>query len=140
MTENMDIRWKQRFENFDRAYTKFKMALEYHLKEPDHELFQLALIQTFEFTFELGWKTVKDYLSYSGISKVTLPREVIKHGFQNRIIDDGQMWIDMMQDKNLMAHTYSEENAKKALGKITDSYHAGIEQLHSFFKEKVAEV
>ena len=76
----------------------------------------MALVQVFEFTYELGWKTVKDYLSFSGIKNVNSPREVIKHGFQNQIIEDGQLWINMMEDQNLIAHTYSEENAKKAVG------------------------
>ncbi len=73
-------------------------------------MYQMALVQFFEFTFELGWKTLKDFLSHSVIKKISLPRDVIKQGSHHNIIADGQMWIEMVQDGNLMAHTYSEEN------------------------------
>ncbi len=132
-----DVRWKQRFQNFEKAFNRLENALSFHLKEPKNELYQMALVQSFEFTFELGWKTLKDYLSYSGIKKISLPREVIKQGFHHDIISDGQTWIDMMEDRNLMAHTYSEENAQKAVKKISQEYHNGIKQLYCFFKSKM---
>ncbi len=135
--ENQDTRWKQRFQNFDKAFNKFEFALSHFNEEQENELYQMALIQTFEFTYELGWKTVKDYLHYSGIKKVNLPREVIKHGYQNQIIENGQMWINMMEDRNLMAHTYSEENAKKAVERISNEYSQAIKQLHQFFNLKI---
>ncbi len=137
MKDKEDIRWIQRFANFSKAFKKLETALAYSKREPDNELYQMALIQAFEFTFELGWKTVKDYLYYSGLKKITLPREVIKHGFQHRIIKNGQMWIDMMEDRNLMAHTCNEEKAKKAIEKISQIYGKGIEQLYHFFKSKL---
>jgi nucleotidyltransferase substrate binding protein (TIGR01987 family) len=135
--ENQDIRWKQRFDNLQKAYGRFENALNHYHKEPENELYQMALVQSFEFTFELGWKTIKDYLAYSGIKKVSLPREVIKYGFQHHIIENGQMWIDMMQDGNLMAYTYSEENAQKAMAKISKEYYQGLEQVFLFFKRKI---
>ena len=128
-----DIRWQQRFQNFEKAYRKFNDTLHFFTEEPENEMYQLALVQAFEFTFELGWKTVKDYLSYSGVKEVTLPRDVIKYGFHHHIIEDGQMWIDMMQDRNLMAHTYSEKNAQVALGKITGGIPFGDKTGTRFF-------
>ncbi len=135
--ENPDTRWIQRFQNFEKAYDKFEFALSHFNKEQENELYQMALIQTFEFTYELGWKTIKDYLRYSGIKKANLPREVIKHGFQNQIIEDGQVWINMMEDRNLMAHTYNEENARKAVARISNEYCQAIKQLYLFFNQKI---
>ena len=132
-----DIRWKQRFQNFEKACSKLENALSFYIKEPGNELYQMALVQSFEFTFELGWKTLKDFLSHSGIKKISLPRDVINQGFHHHIIADGQMWIEMMQDSNLMAHTYSEENAQKAVTKISQVYHSGIKQLYHCFKNKM---
>ena len=134
--ENQGIRWKQRFQNLEKAYLKFQHALQAQAKEPQNELYQMALVQAFEFTFELGWKTVKDFLVYSGVKGVSLPRDVIKQGFHFQVIEDGQLWIDMMQDKNLMAHTYSEENAQKALAKITGQYSDGIRQVYTYLKDR----
>ena len=134
-----DIRWKQGFQNFEKACKskRFENVLGFYIEESENELYQMALVQSFEFSFELGWKTIKDYLSYSGIKKISLPREVIKQGFHHHIILDGQMWIDMMENRNLMAHTYSEKNAQKAVAKISQEYHSGIKQLYHFFKSKM---
>lgn len=134
-----DIRWRQRFSNFEKAFGKFSLALAAHSREPENELYQMALVQSFEFVFELGWKVVKDYLVYAGIPKVSLPRDVIKHGFQHNIIENGQMWIDMLEDRNLMSHTYSEENARNAVTKIRQEYVKGIQQVHDFFIKKIGE-
>jgi len=87
------IRWKQRFENFEKARKKLLTAARAVAANPSEELYQMALIQAFEFTYELGWKTLKDYLIYSGESKASLPREVIKHAFHHGVIEDGQTWI-----------------------------------------------
>src|SRR3989338_6513485 len=102
MTE--DIRWKQRFDNLQSAYQRLRHAVQANAQAPDNDLFQMALVKAFEMTFELSWKTMKDYLKYNGV-EVKLPREVIKQAFANDIIADGQLWIDMLEDRNLMAHT-----------------------------------
>ena len=133
---DQDIRWKQRFQNFEKAYHKFQHALQFQAEEPENELYQMALVQAFEFTFELGWKTVKDFLLYSGVKKVSLPRDVIKQGFHHQVIEDGQLWIDMMLDRNLMAHTYSEENARQALEKIRSRYQEGLRQVYVYLKDR----
>ena len=135
-----DIRWLQRFDNLKKAYARFRKALDAHLADPRNDLIQMALVQAFEFTFELSWKTVKDYLAYNGIKKLTLPRDIIKEGFAHRIIEDGQQWIDMMMDRNLMAHTYSEENAQQAVAHIVERYQHGLAQVYEFLRTKQEEV
>ena len=126
-----DIRWKQRFDNLQSAYQRLQHAIEVNEQTPDNDLIQMALIKAFEMTFELSWKTMKDYLNYNGID-VKLPREVIKQAFANDIIVNGQLWMGMLEDRNLMAHTYDEARAIKAVNHICQHYIAGLNDLHQY--------
>ncbi|HEY8098205.1 MAG TPA: nucleotidyltransferase substrate binding protein [Methylobacter sp.] len=126
-----DIRWQQRFDNLQSAYQRLQHAVQANTQTPNNELYQMALIKAFEMTFELSWKTMKDYLKYNGID-VKLPREVIKQAFANDIITDGQLWIDMLEAHNLMAHTYDEVRALDAANRICRHYMMGLEQLYRY--------
>ena len=94
-----------------------------------------GVIQRFEYTFELSWKTMKDYLIYNGV-QVSLPREVIKQAFHHQLIRDGQVWIDMLEDRNLMAHVYQEQAALIAGKSIRERYAPAIEQIHNDLLKK----
>lgn len=91
----------------------------------------MALIKAFEMTFELSWKTLKDYLHYNGIDAI-MPREVIKQSFANDLVADGQLWIEMLEGRNLMAHVYDEARALAAVERIRARYLMGLEQLQQF--------
>ena len=132
-----DIRWKQRFQNFEKSRNKLHKVFNVYLKETDNEIYQMALIQVFEFTYELGWKTVKDFLAYGGLQNISIPRDVIKQGFHHKIITNGQVWINMLEDRNLMAHTYDQSNAEKAILHITENYIEAIDQVYNFLKIKL---
>lgn len=132
-----DIRWKQRFDNLQSAYLRLQQAITANQQAPDNQLIQMALIKSFEMTFELSWKTMKDYLKYNGID-VKLPREIIKQAFATDLITDGQLWIDMLEDRNLMAHTYDEARALDAVDHICRRYVAGLEQLHQTLSARLA--
>lgn len=135
--QKIDVRWRQRFENLEAAHQNLQLAVRANFKTPGDILIQMALIKSFEMTFELSWKTMKDYLNYSGID-VKLPREVIKQAFANALISDGQVWIDMLEERNLMAHTYDEAQALKAVDHICNRYISCIEDLFQFFRQKNA--
>lgn len=137
MNTQQNIRWKQRYENLQSAYQRLQHAVQANAQTPNNDLIQMALIKAFEMTFELSWKTMKDYLKYNGID-VKLPREVIKQAFANDIIIDGQLWIDMLEDRNLMAHTYDEARALKAVSHICQRYMGGLEQLHQYLLARLA--
>lgn len=132
-----DIRWQQRFENLQAAYKKLRHAIAANKENSKDDLIQMALIKAFEMSFELSWKTLKDYLQYNGVD-VKLPREVIKQAFSNNIILDGQLWIDMLDDRNLMAHTYDEARALKAIEHICQRYMGGIDQIYNFLHERLS--
>jgi len=124
-----DIRWQQRFENLEKALHRLREALLGTSQEPSNHLYQIALIGAFQFTFELSWKTMKDYLVYNGV-EVSLPRDVIKQAFHHQVIQDGQVWIDMLEDRNLMAHVYQEKAAITAGKSIRERYAPAIEKVH----------
>jgi nucleotidyltransferase substrate binding protein (TIGR01987 family) len=132
-----DIRWKQRFDNLQLAYARLRQAVAANADRPDDDLIQMALVKAFEMTFELAWKTMKDYLKFNGID-AKLPREVNKQAFANDIIDDGQLWIDILENRNVMAHVYDEARAHETVRRICQSYMSALEQLHVFLMEKAS--
>lgn len=135
MSQSTDIRWQQRFANYTKALMRLNQAKLAVDNEPDNQLYQMALIQTFEFTFELGWKVVKDYLKYNGV-EARLPREAIKEGFAAGVIEDGQLWIDMMDARNSTSHSYDEKVAAQIVHNITNAYVVGFMQLAVFLQGK----
>jgi nucleotidyltransferase substrate binding protein (TIGR01987 family) len=130
-----DIRWEQRFENFGKALLRLREALNGVRQEPNNHLYQIALIGAFQFTFELAWKTIKDYLVYNGV-EVSLPRDVLKQAFHHQLLEDGQVWIDMLEDRNLMAHVYQEQAALVAGKNIRERYAPAIEQIYKDLSHK----
>lgn len=129
-----NIRWLQRFENLSKAYAQLSEAVTNF--ENLTVLEKEGLIQRFEYTFELSWKTLKDYLESQGV-KVLFPREVIKAAFHYEIIQDGDVWMDMLEKRNLIAHTYNEERFNIALQSILDNYYEAISQVVDYLGEKI---
>lgn len=132
-----ETRWQQRFENFEKALILLREALK---EKSTHELSSLekeGLVQRFEYTFELAWKTLKDYLEHSGIvlDQIT-PRAVIKQAFTSKILREGQEWIEMLDYRNLMSHTYNQETFEKAVNIITEKYFNLLDKLYLFIKQK----
>ncbi|MDZ7742738.1 MAG: nucleotidyltransferase substrate binding protein [Bacteroidota bacterium] len=129
-----EIRWKQRFDNFNKAYLKLKEAIE------DFENLDLlskeGLIQRFEYSYELAWKTLKDFLESRQV-ETGFPRDVIKQAFAYDIIDDGEIWLNMHNQRNLLSHTYDEENFHKALELIRKQYYEQLSKLHHYLQLQV---
>jgi len=131
-----DIRWKQRYSNFKKSFILLEKALK--LKEPD--IVQRAgIIQFFEITFELAWKTLKDFLYENGFSSVNSPRDTIKTAFQAEYIKDGEVWLKALNDRNLSTHTYEEEVAKKIEKEIRENYFKVLKDLNEFLEKQGTE-
>lgn len=128
-----DIRWKQRFQNFEKAYNNFLLALNALKQNQDNIIYKMAIIQAYEMVFELSWKTMKDFLDIQGI-KTNFPREVLKEAFAHEIIENGDIWIKMLDDRNLTAHAYDEEKANIVVNEIKDNYSSAIEQVYNYLK------
>ncbi len=129
---NQDIRWKQRFSNFRLAMENLSDGLSV---EKPNELEKSGIIQIFEYTFELAWKTIKDFLIENDV-EVNFPREIIKTAFSHQILENGDIWIDMLEKRNLMSHTYDKKNAELAYQLIKNEYFSELIKLLSFFDKK----
>ena len=129
---NKDIRWKQRFENYRKAQTFLQESLK---KETLSELEKAGIVQAFEFSFELAWKTMKDYLNEKGVEAL-YPREVIKQAFKHGLIADGELWMDMLDSRNLMSHTYKETDSDFVFNEIRIKYSEALHQLSQTLKKE----
>lgn len=130
MTEQ-DIRWQQRYRQFNRAYLLLVQAVAI---ESPNIVERAGLIQFFEMAFELSWKLLKDYQQAEGF-EVNSPRAAIKLAFQNGIVDDGHVWIQALEDRNLTTHTYNEETAQQVEQKIRETYFPLLNVLNNRFSE-----
>ncbi|MCB2290658.1 nucleotidyltransferase substrate binding protein [Clostridium sp. CS001] len=133
MNNLKDIRWKQRFENFNKAY---KLMEKYSKQQITSELEKAGIIQFFEMTFELAWKVLKDYLEAEGYV-VKSPRETIKQAFQIGLIDNGHVWIDALANRNLTTHTYDEALADKMAKEILELYFPELKKMYGRLSEEL---
>ncbi len=110
-----DIRWQQRFNNFKKAYDQLAGFIQ---RSDLNKLEEQGLIQCFEYTYELGWNLLKDYLEAEGYQEVTGSRSAISLAFKTGLISDGEGWMQMFKDRNKTSHTYNEETAREIVKHI----------------------
>lgn len=134
----MDIRWQQRFNNLEQAHKNLIEMLDLLKKEPSNKAYKLAVIQSYEMDIELAWKTLKDYLNYMGY-KLQAPREVIKQAFAIEIIEDGEIWLKMLDDRNLTSYIYDESKAQEIIDSIVEVYFVKLDFIYNFLKGKLDE-
>ncbi|MCB1721989.1 MAG: nucleotidyltransferase substrate binding protein [Rhodospirillales bacterium] len=130
----MSERWKQRFENFEKAYSVLADALYADFSDLS-DLEKMGCIQAFEITFELSWKVMKDYLIYSGVKLIEItPRKVIQEAMAAGLIQDGDMWLNMLKNRNLTSHTYDESHILSGVEMIETDYLPHISALYEYLK------
>ncbi len=127
MNELKTIRWKQRFQNLNKAFSQLERGLAI---EAPSDIERQGIIKSFEFTFELSWKTLKDYLEAQGVT-CQFPREIIKKAFHHQIISEGERWLDMLGKRNLLAHTYEEALALESYRLIKQEFAPEIKKTSS---------
>lgn len=115
-------RLEERIENFNRAFEIFNNAVKAYNQEKENILMHLALVQAYEVCFELSWKVLKDYLAENGIL-VYMPKEVIKEAFNKNVIENGQIWIDMLDARNATSHEYKMDKINLILDKISTTFY-----------------
>ena len=130
MDNPKEIRWRQRFLDFEKSLKHLEKALA--IATPD-EVYQAGIIQFFEVSFELAWKTMKDYLEAQGY-KISSPRQTIQQAFQVKLITEGHTWIEALEKRNMMAHTYDEARAKEAENLIRLTYFNILSGLYNTLK------
>jgi nucleotidyltransferase substrate binding protein (TIGR01987 family) len=125
-----DIRWKQRFDNYMRAYQVFNSAIQLAKTRPLSDLEEQGLIQSFEYTHELAWKVLKDYLISKGFTEIICSKDSTRMAFQNGLIHEGEIWMSMIDARNRTSHTYDMKIAAEVLQDIRQLFYT---QLTVFF-------
>ena len=124
-----DIRWIQRFDHFTKAFSQLKKAVELSRQRSLSDLERQGLIQGFEYTHELAWNTLKDLLEYQGIQYLLGSRDTTREAFKRGLIENGDVWMDMIKSRNLSSHIYDENTASKIAAAIVNTYHDEFETL-----------
>ncbi|MCP9778576.1 MULTISPECIES: nucleotidyltransferase substrate binding protein [unclassified Cyanobium] len=131
-----DIRWQQRFSNYHRALAQ----LETFVEPPRlNEREQQGLIKAYEYTFELAWNTLRDLLRSQGDATLIGSRDTLREAFRLGLIEEGEAWMLMIQDRNLTSHAYNRATADAIAANITGSYLPCFQQLRSKLAQRLQE-
>ena len=128
-----DIRWKQLFNNYSKAFQTLVEAAELTRTRDLSKLEEQGLIQSFEFTHELAWNVLKDYLEEKGITGLIGSRDATRAAFKNGLIEDGEAWMKMIEDRNKTSHTYDPAVAHAVVENILERFYPAFEQMAKKF-------
>lgn len=135
MAENPDVRWRQRFQSFRKAFGQLAKAAAIARERELSELERQGLIQAFEFTHELAWNTLKDFLEPAGATNLFGSVNATRAAFAAGLIENGEAWMEMIKNRNLTTHTYDERTADKISSAILSSYVAEFGKFQQRFAE-----
>ena len=133
---SQDVSWKQRFNNFLRAFQTLTEAIELSQTRALTPLEQHGLIHCFEFTHELAWNVLKDYLTYQGISDLVGSRDASRSAFKNALVQDGDVWMKMIEARHQTSHTYNIETAQTIVLSICQSFYPALQAFAEQFKNR----
>lgn len=128
-----DIRWKQRFNNYLKAFETLADAVALANMRELSKLEQQGLIQIFEFTHELAWKVLKDYLEHKGIVGLIGSQDATREAFKNTLIEQGEDWMKMIEARNLTSHTYDSGTAQQIVDDIMDRFYPAFVSMKKKF-------
>lgn len=146
-----DIRWEQRFSNYVKALGKLSQAVAYvkdHFVDEEEplddgalgyvldEIVREGLIQRFEYTHELAWNVMKDYIHFQGNSEINGSRDATREAFKMQLITDGAVWMDMIGSRNRTSHTYDEDTANEIYDRVINDYYAAFMQFQKTMESK----
>lgn len=147
--ESSDVRWQQRFSNYNKALQKLSEAVVYiqsnfyregvlqeELFEAGEDLAKEGLIQRFEYTHELAWNVLKDYLTAQGITGIIGSKDATREAFANALIADGHVWMDMIRSRNQTLHTYNETTATAIFQDVLERYYPAFVALQQVMEAK----
>jgi nucleotidyltransferase substrate binding protein (TIGR01987 family) len=132
---NQDIRWLQRFQNYQKAFAQLTQAVDLSRQRALSKLEQQGLIQGFEYTHELAWNTLKDFLEARGAAAIFGSRDTTRAAFTAGLIDQGEVWMQMIQSRNQSTHTYNEEMMTQIVTAVIQTYMAEFTKLQSKFEQ-----
>ena len=128
-----DVRWKHRFNNYLKAWLILTEAVQLEQARALSRLEQQGLIQGFEFTHELAWNVLKDYLENKGISGLIGSKDATRSAFKNGLIGHGEDWMKMIEARNLSSHTYNLETAQEIADDIIGRFYPAFEEMAETF-------
>jgi len=131
-----DIRWIQRFHHFIKAFSQLNEAVQLTQQRPLSKLEAQGLMHIFEYTHELAWNTLKDFLESRGARNLYGSKDTTREAFKADLIKNGEAWMDMIQSRNLTSHTYDESTASHIVSAILNTYFAEFEA----FQIKLAKI
>ena len=118
-----DIRWIQRFNNFNKAFAQLREAVNLAKQRQLSNLEELGLNHTFEYTHEKVWNTLKDFLEERGVGNLYGSRDATREAFKTGLLENGDVWMDMIKSRNDTSHTYNAATAQAIIMKIINHYH-----------------
>ena len=127
-----------KIEQLEKAFENLKIIIDAYEKEEDRIIkdgLRDSIIQRFEFVTELSWKLMKKYLDENLVLEVYSPRSVIKESYKQDLIDNGELWLDILEDRNLTSHTYDENTANRIKDNIVNKYVLEFEKFIKRIKE-----
>lgn len=126
----------QKVENYQNALKRLKEAIARYKTAPDDTLYRDGLIQRFEFTFELAWKSLKEYLEDQGVVlTIVSPRSVLKEAYAAGIINNPGIWNEAVDSRNLMSHIYDEETAVSIATRVSSEFVIPLTALAEFYEK-----
>lgn len=131
MTNDSDIRWRQRLANYKKALSQLKEAVTLSSQRPLSRLEKQGVIQTFEFTHELAWNVLKDFLKDQGHQNIKGSKDATRAAFKVELITDGEQWMAMIQSRNISSQTYDEHTAERLVTSIINDYFPRFEDLQT---------
>ena len=133
-------RWRYRFNNYKRAFSLLRKAIELMNERDPSQLEKEGIIKRFRYTAELAWKVMKDYLeSENFVFEQVTPRAVIRKAFEANLLADGQTWMDALDARNKMSHNYDLKSFEAVIEEIRKHYLGAFDALHTKFLEKSGE-
>jgi nucleotidyltransferase substrate binding protein (TIGR01987 family) len=149
MTNKKDIRWEQRFSNYNKALKKLSDAITFIKEDSNNpivgsasseevldEIIKEGLIQRFEYTHELAWNVMRDFLTEVGDVRIYGSKDATREAFQAELIENGDVWMEMIFSRNKTSHTYNEETADEIYSKILNEYHSAFLKFQQVMENK----
>lgn len=134
---NNALRWKQRFQNFEKAFEVFNRRKDDYEKDSNNESHQMSFIQAYEILFELSWKTMKDYLENEGYGDVDNARKSIRQAFQAEIIRNAEEWMEALEKRNQTSHTYDSDILIALVEFIDQIFYPNVRDLYNHLKKEL---
>lgn len=133
---NNDIRWKQRFQNFEKAFLLLDEVAQRDI-ESFSKLEKEGIIQRFEMLIDLSWKVIKDYLENHGYDNVKDGKQAIRQAFQDELITDAESWMQALQLRNLTSHIYDEKILQETLSFVINDFYPITRDLYHTLKKEL---